>query len=290
MPPKQPQTSDDSARAGPPATVAVYIEVVDERLRMKAAQLAEQLHLPLTFTPDAAYEFLLTITDELIELRSTQRNGPGPTYVDFVGGPLGYSVRAGGSRLLFRAIGVRPGLRVIDATAGLGRDAFLLTCSGCDVTAIERSPILAAMLRDGIDRATRDPRQNPARESGAGPGTCVPGSDIDKCLNNLKFIVGDARDVLRKLPPDERPDVVYLDPMFPPKKKSALVKKEMRILRRIVGDDEDAGELFAIARGIARRRVVVKRMRQAPELAPHPTRVYESKTIRYDVYDTRVAM
>jgi 16S rRNA (guanine1516-N2)-methyltransferase len=86
------------------------------------------------------------------------------------------------------------------------------------------------------------------------------------------------------MPVDEFPEVVYLDPMFPPKKKSALVKIEMRVLRQLVGDDEDAAVLFESAARVARKRVVVKRMRLAPELVPNPTIVFEGKTTRYDVY------
>ena len=80
------------------------------------------------------------------------------------------------------------------------------------------------------------------------------------------------------------PDVVYLDPMYPPKKKSALVKKEMRICRMLVGEDEDAGELLEIARRVARRRVVVKRLRHAPPLKANAAAEYVGRTVRYDVY------
>ena len=85
----------------------------------------------------------------------------------------------------------------------------------------------------------------------------------------------------------EAPDVVYLDPMFPLRKRSALAKKEMRVLRRLVGDDEDAGELLEVARRAARRRVVVKRTPEAPPLAAAPTMSYRGKLVRYDVYLAR---
>jgi 16S rRNA (guanine1516-N2)-methyltransferase len=74
--------------------------------------------------------------------------------------------------------------------------------------------------------------------------------------------------------------VVYLDPMYPAWNKTALGTKEVSILRRIVGHDEDAAELLSVAR----RHVVLKRMQHAPPLSPQPTRVYEGNTTRYDVY------
>ena len=84
--------------------------------------------------------------------------------------------------------------------------------------------------------------------------------------------------------PVDIPDVVYFDPMFPPPKKSALPKVEMRILRQLVGDEPDASELFDLARAVARRRVVVKRHRLAEPRAPDPTHSHSDKTTRYDVY------
>jgi len=86
----------------------------------------------------------------------------------------------------------------------------------------------------------------------------------------------------------QRPDAVYLDPMFPPKrKKSAAVNKEMRLLRELVGDDLDAPDLLEVARGVARERVVVKRPDHAPPLAPYPSMSFLGKLVRYDVYLTR---
>lgn len=251
-------------------SVAIYAESEELQVRAKAEQLAAELGLPISQNINDAYEYFLTLTPKRLELRRTERGVPGPIYVDFVGGPLGYSRRVGGTRLLYQAVGIRPGKplpRVLDATAGLGQDAFLLAYRGCSVTAIERSPILAALLRDGIERVMRVP-------------------EISQRIDDrLKLMLADARDVLKHLPIEGAPDVIYLDPMFPPKKKSALVKKEMRILRQLVGDDTDAGELFELARQIARQQVVVKRMRLAPPLAPNPTRAYSGRTTRYDVYE-----
>ena len=167
---------------------------------------------------------------------------------------------------LVRAIGRRP-LTVVDATAGLGRDAALLAVLGYDVTAVERSPVVAALLKDGLERANAD-------------------ATVAAALGGrLRVVVGDARDVLAGMA--EPPDVVYVDPMFPPKRKtSALAKKGIRLVRRIVGDDADAADLVRVARARAGRRVVVKLPSQADPVMEGLSTSIEGKLVRYDVYLT----
>jgi len=156
---------------------------------------------------------------------------------------------------------------IVDATAGLGRDSFLLACMGYDVTSIERSPVVAALLRNGHARALADGRLRAA----------VGG--------NWRIVEADACAWLASLLPEECPDAVYLDPMFPPKrKKSALAKKAIRLVRRVVGEDPDAEALFEAAARAARVRVVVKRADDAPPLVPRPTASVTGKLVRYDLY------
>ena len=84
---------------------------------------------------------------------------------------------------------------------------------------------------------------------------------------------------------DEQIDVVYLDPMFPHRKKSALVKKEMRVFQQLLGSDDDADSLLAPARELAGKRVVVKRPAYAEPLADvPPAMAITSKKHRFDVY------
>jgi len=165
---------------------------------------------------------------------------------------------------LIRAIG-RERKRVIDATAGMGADCFLLAAFGHVVTGFERSEPVAALLRDGLARSVSDP-------------------DIEKILGNrLNFIEGDSIIELTQL--NYRPQVIYLDPMYPPRrKKSALPKKELQVLRDLVGDDEDSLKLFEVAREVAAERVVVKRPVYAEPLAEKPSMSYETKLVRFDVY------
>lgn len=240
-----------------------------------AAALALELGLPWIIDPAGAtatcFTHLLVQTVERLELRELGADAPGPVYVDFAAGAVAHRRRFGGGRNqpLARAVGLKGGATptVVDATAGLGRDAFVLASLGCTVQLIERAPIIAALLRDGLQRAARTP-------------------DIGLLVTErLHLITADGRDYLRGLAESQRPEVVYLDPMYPHRQKTALVKKEMRLLRQWVGDDDDAPELLAAALCCAQRRVVVKRPRQAPMLAgPPPGFQIVAPNTRFDIY------
>ena len=151
---------------------------------------------------------------------------------------------------------------------GWGGTPFSMATLGCTVTAVERSPVVYCLLRDGLSRA-RGCDSSPTREA----------------AERITLLRGDSREVLAHLDAADAPDVVYLDPMYPPRKRaSALAKKQMRILRILAGNDEDAGEVLDLARQVAHRRVVVKRQRHAPLLAPDRTVAHGGNTTRYDVY------
>ena len=174
-------------------------------------------------------------------------------------GPRGTIRRRAKRGLLARAVGPRSRY-VVDATAGWGGDTLLLYAMGYQVTAIERHPLLAALLRDGIRR--------------------LPRTD----LTPPKVIAGDARSIMNKL--DQTPDCVFIDPMFPPKRKAtALARRELRLLRELVGDEEDAEELLQAGLAVS-RRVVVKRPDHAGHLLRRPDTVFAGKLVRYDVYLT----
>ncbi len=237
-----------------------------------AAELAAELGLPLITDPAITDCTLwLSLTLDRLELRTPDPGTSGPIYVDFVLGQAAHRRRFGGGRKqpLARAVGLKGGAppTVVDATAGLGRDAFVLACLGCTVYLVERSPIIVALLRDGLSRAARDSEIGPlVRE-------------------RLHLTKADGRDYLTGLPEPRRPEVVYLDPMYPHRQKSALVKKEMRLLRNLVGDDEDASELLVTALACAKRRVVVKRPRLAPALTgPAPGFQIIAPNTRFDIY------
>jgi len=223
-----------------------------------ALQLAATFQLPIVDSPPPDLPLLLYLTPKRLELRD-MIGKMGAVYVDFESDALSYRCRHGGGRkqALAKAIGLKHAnnLTVIDATAGLGRDAFILAHLGCHVQMIERSPVVAALLQDGLQRAKLDAR--------------------------LQLIHHDAQHWLLLNKP--QPDVIYLDPMYPHRNKSALVKKEMRLLRAVVGEDLDAPALLETALACARRRVVVKRPKWAPSLA-EPSFCIESEKTRFYVY------
>lgn len=191
--------------------------------------------------------------------------------IDFLTGKFGYRHRHAhrGNELLAKVVGIKGHYKplVIDATAGLGRDGFLLACLGCQVTMLERSPQIAALLKDALHRVQTAPDF---------------ADDLKITLINV-----DAINYLQKLTAAEYPDVIYLDPMHPPRSKSALVKKEMRILREVVGDDNDATTLLQTALTRAKKRVVVKRPRLSPPLGDiKPSFIISGKQQRFDIYQT----
>lgn len=264
--------SRDATKSRPPS-VAVAAEVDAEvpDLGDRAAALGEALQLPLLSLPDAesaSLGFLLVATPRRLELRDMVDRAAGPVYVDFIRGATAFR-GAGASRRqpIGRAVGLDRGFRsVVDATAGLARDAFLLACLGCEVLAIERSPVLAALVQDGLTRGIAD-----------------GGAPLGEVLNRITLVVDDARQVLGSMAESQRPDVVYLDPMYPTGRRR-LPKKEMQVCRRLVGSDEDSGSLLEVARAVARRRVVVKRHPTAAALVPAVAMSYEGKRACFDVY------
>ncbi|MBU3023703.1 class I SAM-dependent methyltransferase [Aestuariibacter sp. A3R04] len=189
-------------------------------------------------------------------------------YVDFLSGSSQYRQQHGGGKKepIAKAVGLKgkDGLKILDATPGLGRDAFVLVALGCEVTLVERSAVVAALLEDGIRRLANASADLAARM------LLVHGNSIEQMKAG-----------------DLAVDVVYLDPMFPHKRKSALVKKEMRLFQHLLGADTDADELLAPARAVASQRVVVKRPAYAEPLASvAPSMAITSKKHRFDVYIT----
>ncbi len=190
-----------------------------------------------------------------------------PVFVDFLSGSSTYRQQHGGGKgePIVKAVGLKghDNYHVIDATPGLGRDAFVLASVGCHVTMIERSAVVAALLEDGIRRLQ------------------VAG---DRVAERLSLLHGNSAQVMQYWD-GENVDAVYLDPMFPHRKKSALVKKEMRIFQQLLGSDEDANLLLPPALAIAHHRVVVKRPNSADVLnGQKPSMAITSKKHRFDVY------
>lgn len=175
-----------------------------------------------------------------------------------------------GRDLLWRAV-LKGAQRVVDATAGLGSDAFHLASKGAEVVMIERSSLLHALLADALARA----------EAG------MLGEDARLAAGRISLLRGDAREVLADLGAVGSTPVVYLDPMFPHPGGRGLPGKGMALLRAALGEMSFAEEtqLLEAARSVAERRVVVKRPVRAPPLAREaPSGSLAGSTTRYDLY------
>ncbi|MEX0886965.1 MAG: class I SAM-dependent methyltransferase [Phycisphaeraceae bacterium] len=257
-------------------TIAIAADPADDAaLAQRAAALGDELDLPVSHGPPTA-ELLLLVTHAGLALSATEGElAAGKpmridlTRLDTSTGP-GRSLR----QPLLRAVGIRRGERwrprVIDATAGLGEDAWLLAAAGCRVEAVERHRVVAALLEDAIARA---------RQTAPDAASRITGRAADSRAH-LAALAGAEL--------TERPDVVYLDPMFPVARR-ARERKPLRMLRRLVGDDADAGDLLAVALAAATRRVVVKRPGKVAALTERaPSATHRGRAVRYDVYAAAV--
>lgn len=231
-----------------------------------AADLAAELDLPLVAESDE-FDYLLRFEQGRLQLHSNDSKFPSALYVDFADAKLHYRAHSAmRSQNLAKAIGVkgRSGLTVLDATAGLGKDAFLLASLGCELTMLERSPVVHALLADGLARADSY------------------GAETAEILGRMRLQRGDFLDLALN---SDGFDVIYLDPMFPERRKSAKVKKDMALLQQLLGSQSDGAQLLVHAMGMAKKRVVVKRAKLSPPLGESkPDIEYKGSSSRYDVY------
>ena len=247
-----------------PAAI-IRVEALTPAFSLQAKAWSEQLGLPHS---DEA-EFALQIGEAGLQFAELGLDAPGPIRVDFVSGAVAHRRLFGGGsgQMIAKAVGIQPGVRptVLDATAGLGRDAFVLAELGCCMTLIERQAIIAALLADGLNRALAD-------------------AEVSSIVARMRLLTGNAIELMSAWE-QTPPQVIYLDPMFPHREKTAMVKKEMRLFRPLAGNDDDAPALLAAALALATHRVVVKRPRKAPPIdGQKPGYVLEGKSSRFDIY------
>lgn len=256
-----------------PPTIGVSAASNHQNDQSRAEEIAQRLGLCLQKenTHQAeSFDFLLHVSVDCVELLEVQRPRSRPLIIDFIQGSTAYRRRSAnlGRQPLASAIGMKNKIGIlIDATAGLARDAFHLACMEFRIITIERSAILALLIEDALRRGLAD-----------------GDTQLRTILKRITLVQADATDYLAHLTPQDHPDVIYLDPMYTPRKSSALSKRDVRLCRKLVGDDLDAKQLFSMARQTARKRVVVKRHPDAPPLAPHPDLQFRGKSVRYDVY------
>lgn len=252
--------------------VSVSCTSLSETILQKARNLAKKTGLPFVGYDRCSSRYILNYTDDRLQLEVHPGKHGGsrirPLSVDFLKGAAAY--RHDRNRTIkqpmARAVGIKPGFRpdILDATAGLGYDAFVFAGLGCRVLLNERSPVIGALLQDGLERA-------------AAEGT------VSGIVQNMTLAIEDAAVTLARL---DRPiRTVYLDPMYPHAAKSALNKIEMRIIRDIAGDNEDAPTILEQALLKASERVVVKRPKGAEYLGNmKPSHQNIMKNSRFDVY------
>jgi 16S rRNA (guanine1516-N2)-methyltransferase len=246
----------------------ISISVDNEQLIDAAQQLADELALPFTKLNPTDTQLVLTASH--IEIRANDLGKP--IFIDFEAGKNAHRRQFGGGRgqPLAKAIGLKKGATpvVIDVTAGFGRDAFVLATLGCKVRMVERQPLIACLLEDALQRA----RIN---------------TDILPIIERMSLVKQDALHYLGTLNGTTQPEVIYMDPMYPTREKSALVKKDMRLLHQLAGPDIDSKQLLSESMRVALKRVVVKRPKGAEFVGQQkPATSIESKNTRYDIYLT----
>lgn len=198
------------------------------------------------------------------------KRAPAELRIDFVMGAVAHRLRFGGGRGqdIAKAMGFRNGNTptIIDATAGLGRDSFLLASLGAQVTMIERSEKMHMLLELGMERAFNE------------------GGQFREIIERMTLLKGDAKDII----PTLTAEAILIDPMHPERKNSALVKQDLRQVRDIVGSDEDAADLVRLAIMHAQKRVVLKWPAKADPIEGVQKCSHQilGKTTRYDVFMT----
>lgn len=259
----------------------------NSELVAKAEDLAERLSLPLEIDLDSRsinYEsFALVFDSTGLGLQALGQKVPGIIRADFVSGAVNHRRQFGGGRgqLIAKAVGLKSAFRpfVLDATAGLGKDAFVLATLGCRVQMHERNPVVHALLEDGLNNARRAAQQLMVETGDA---------ELIDVMSLMTLMPVDSLSYLTQGLDREAqnfPDVIYLDPMFPERHKSASVKKEMKAFHEVVGEDGDAAELLELALANVNYRVLVKRPRKAPTIDRRkPSFQLDGKAARYDIY------
>ncbi len=246
---------------------------LDGTAKTDLVSLADKLNARVVSTSEKAEnicQFLLTFENGILHLQECGPAASGAVCVDFENEALEYRQRRQAPpEALLKAAGIKQGsmAHVVDATAGFGLDAFLMASAGCQVTLLERSPVLHALLENGLQRGRVS--ENPRVRQSVGRMTLIH-ADSERWLAETAA---------------EPPEVIYLDPMFPERRKSAKVKKGMALLQKLLATEAGGEALLGVALERAQKRVVVKRPRIAQALAGRaPSFSHEGKSSRFDVY------
>lgn len=262
----------------------MILSIFDPHETSQSKTLANSLgtHV-ITKLPPNCNQWLEWIRDkktDTVKLALCSSNN-GPVSIDFLTGKKAHRRQFGGGKgqPLVKAMGQKNGddkaslPNIIDATAGMGGDSFVLASLGFKVTMLERSKIVSALLSDALTRAKNSLNDQP--------------EEVQQSIHNLSLIQTDSATYLQQA--EIKADVIYMDPMYPEKKKKAAAKKEMQALQTLVGPDLDSSLLLDAALKTATIRVVVKRPKGAPIVQSsinniEPTTQVSSPNTRYDIY------
>lgn len=256
----------DAIPALPTFRLAVRAEY--EELLERAATLAAELACPFAAPNDAdTATHFLDLTPEGLALSEGRRCGA-RLRLDWTSQRVIRRLRAASRRTepLLAAVGAARSAVIVDATAGLCGDALILAAAGYRVLAFERSPVVVALVLDAMERALS-----------------TASEPLVAACRRVELRCADSGHVLPELARAARPEVVYLDPMFPPRERVA-VRKELALLRTIVGESQNESGLLDAARRAALTRVVVKRHPTAPPISPGYSGQRRLKMVRFDLY------
>ena len=158
----------------------------------------------------------------------------------------------------------KPGRKAIDATAGMGEDAFLLAAQGYEVTLFEQNPVIAVLLKDALRRA----KKHPVLKDIASRMNLVQDNSVEGMSKLLDPV-----------------DVIYLDPMFPARQKSSLINKKLQLIQKLEPPCSEETDLFDAAISASPSKIIVKRPLKSEFLAGRkPSYTLNGKAIRYDCY------
>lgn len=158
----------------------------------------------------------------------------------------------------------KPGCKAIDATAGMGEDAFLLAAQGYEVTLFEQNPVIAVLLKDALRRA----KKHPVLKDIASRMNLVQDNSVEGMSKLLDPV-----------------DVIYLDPMFPARQKSSLINKKLQLIQKLEPPCSEETDLFDAAISASPSKIIVKRPLKSEFLAGRkPSYTLNGKAIRYDCY------
>ena len=224
---------------------------------------------------DSGIKFFLIYQKKGLSLAQISTDNSFLICANFHGDTIKYRRQKGGGKkeMIAKAVGLSGefSLNILDATCGLGGDAFIMASLGGNITMTERVAEVYALVKDAIKQAEEWGRNTDP--------------ELIAIINRMNLINADAKEYMLTVSQTCRPDVIYLDPMFPPRKKSAKVKKDMSVFHNLGGTDNDSHEMLPLALSCALKRVVVKRPRVAPTLSSKKANYsFKGKSNRYDVY------